>query len=218
MVRLWLEFIALYVALPAALLALRQAEGPFPVLPVLWAAALPAGVYLVVRQGWGRRELIGFAWPSGTGGRLLLRLALAAALLFGGLWLLEPALFLELPRRSPGLWALVMLLYPVLSVYPQGLLYRGLFFARYARLFGGARAQELAAAAAFCLAHLVFANVWAVALTFGGGVLLARTYRATGSLMASNIEHAAYGQLLFTAGWGRYLYHGTLRLLERIPS
>ncbi len=206
----------LYVLLPVALLAVKRLEGSFPVLPVLWLAAYPAARYLVARHGWGARELVGLSLTRRQIMRLLLRLAAAAVVLAGGILLVAPEQFMELPKTNLRLWVLVMVLYPLLSVYPQGILYRGLFYARYACLFRSERGAWLAGAAAFSLAHLVFANVWAVALTFAGGLLINRMYRRTGSLLASDLEHAAYGQLVFTTGWGRFLYHGTLRLLERV--
>ena len=212
--RLWLEFIGLYVALPASLLAVRLFHFTVPVLPILWLAAYPAARYLVTRHGWGAKELVGLSLTRRQSGHLALRVALAAAALTGGILLVAPEQLFELPRRSPQLWALVMVFYPLVSVYPQGILYRGLFFARYARLFGSEWGAWLAGAAVFSLAHLVFANVWAVLLTFAGGLFINRTYRKTGSLMASALEHAAYGQLVFTCGWGRFLYHGTVRLME----
>ena len=218
MVRLWIEFVGLYVALPLALLGLRRAGLSFPVLPVLWLAAYPAARFLVRRRGWGRAELWRLSLTRAQAGRLAVRLAVAAAALTGGILLAAPSRFLELPRRDPGLWALVMALYPVLSVYPQGILYRGLYYARYAALFRGERAQWLAGAAAFSLAHAVFANGWALGLTFLGGLLINRAYRKSGSLMAANLEHAVYGQLVFTCGWGRFLYDGTLRLLGGLSA
>lgn len=213
--RLGIEFVLLYVGLPLALLAARWLGCKVPVLPFLWAAAYPAAVCLVRRYGWGAKELVGFSLTRPQAGHLLLRVAIAAAVLTGGILLVAPEQLFELPRRSPSLWALVMLCYPVLSVFPQGILYRGLFYARYASLFGSERRAWLAGALAFSLAHLVFVNVWAVALTFVGGLFINRTYRKTGSLMASGLEHALYGQIVFTVGWGRFLYHGTVRLLER---
>jgi hypothetical protein len=216
MVRLWCEFIGLYVLLPVALAGVRLACGAFPVLPVLWVAACPAAVYLVRRHGWGRRAWFGLGLSRVQAWQLAARLVLAAALLAGGLLLAAPELLLELPRRNPRLWALVMVAYPVLSVYPQGILYRGLYFARYAVLFGSGRGQVLAGAAVFCLAHLVFANVWALALTLAGGIVFCRTQLRTGSMLAADLEHAVCGQLVFTLGWGRFLYHGVTRLAESV--
>lgn len=214
MSRLGYECGVLYVGLPLLLAVVRLTAGAFPVLPVLWVASLPAAVYLVKREGWGRREFFGCQKSRAQALRLGLRLLAIAAVLSGAILLEAPELFLELPRRSPSLWALVMLLYPPLSVFPQGILYRGLFFVRYAPLFPGERTRRMAGAAAFSLAHLVFLNPWALLLTLAGGVMFTRTYRLTGCLYFSNLEHAVCGQLVFTCGWGRYLYHGITRLAE----
>lgn len=214
----WIEFAALYVGLPVALMAARLSGFSFPVLPLLWAAALPAGLFLVARCGWGRRELLGGGLDRRQAWRLAWRVGVAAAVLSAGAWVVAPEMFLSLPRRNVRLWAMVMAFYPLLSVYPQGILYRGLFHARYAGLLPEGRTRELAAAAVFALAHLAFANVWAVALTLAGGFFIDRTYRKTGSLMASNLEHALYGQIVFTSGWGRFLYHGTARLVEGLAG
>ncbi len=208
------ECVLLYIGLPLLLAGLRLALGSFPVLPVLWAAAGPAVVYLIKNEGWGRREFFGWRVNRAHMLRLGLRLLAAAAVLGGGILLAAPELFLELPRRSPRLWALIMVFYPLLSVFPQGILYRGLFHARYAPLFGSERVRRLAGAAAFSLAHLVFLNPWALLLTLAGGLMFNKTYRSTGSLQAANLEHAVCGQLVFTCGWGRYLYHGITRLVE----
>lgn len=216
--RLWIEFVVLYVALPAALLAARRLGWDVPVLPILWAVAYPAARFLAVRHGWGLKEFAGFSLARPQALHMLLRVAVAAAVLTGGIWVVAPDQLFELPKTNPRLWGLVMVFYPILSVYPQGILYRGLFYARYACLFRSERAAWLASAAAFSLAHLVFANVWAMALTFVGGLFISRTYRKTGSLLASDVEHMLYGQLVFTTGWGRFLYHGTTRLLERTLS
>jgi uncharacterized protein len=130
------------------------------------------------------------------------------------LWLavhrLAPHIEWSLVRQHPGLWALVMVAYPILSVYPQGLLYRAFFFERYAPLFPGRWTMIVASAAAFGFLHLIFGNPLAPALGFLGGLLFAARYAATGSLATSCFEHALYGCWLFTLGLGRYFYHGTL--------
>ena len=218
MLRRWIEFILLFVVLPAALLAVKRLGVSFPVLPVLWVAACAAARFLAARHGWGAKEFLGFSLTRRQAGHLALRLIVAVAALACGILLLAPAQFLELPRSNPHLWALVMVFYPILSVYPQGILYRGLFYARYACLFHTERAAWLAGAVAFSLAHLVFGNVWALVLTLAGGLFMSSTYRRTGSLLASDIEHAVYGQLVFTLGWGRFLYHGTVQLIERLST
>ncbi len=214
MMRFRIEFAGLYLILPAALMAARLSGYVVPVLPLLWVAACPAAVYLVRCRGWCVCELVGSRLDLRQLRGMVMRFAVAAVLLSAGMLLIEPRGFMLLPRCDPRLWALVMIFYPVLSVVPQGILYRALFHTRYAMLFRSERVRDLAATAAFGWAHLVFGNVWAVGLTLLGGFFINRTYRKSGSLLASNIEHAVYGQLAFTTGWGLFLYHGTIRLLE----
>jgi membrane protease YdiL (CAAX protease family) len=103
-------------------------------------------------------------------------------------------------------------LYPVVSVYPQGVLYRAFFLHRYAGLLPATPAGELAllvaSGAAFGFLHIIFRNPLAVVLTFFGGILFAWRYKETESLSVSSFEHALYGCWLFTVGLGQYFYHG----------
>ena len=110
-------------------------------------------------------------------------------------------------RRRPTLWALVMAAYPLLSVYPQGIIYRAFFFDRYRAFFPNAWVMVLMSALAFAYVHVIFRNWLAVGLTAIGGLLFAMRYAQTGSLVVSAFEHALYGCWLFTVGLGRsFLY------------
>jgi uncharacterized protein len=86
----------------------------------------------------------------------------------------------------PVFWAVVMVAYPVASVYPQGVLYRAFFFERYAALFPGKWAMILASAAAFSFLHIIFRNWLAVWLTLAGGLLFAAALR--GDRLAGGFE------------------------------
>jgi len=110
------------------------------------------------------------------------------------------------------LWAAVMILYPVLSVYPQGIIYRSFLMHRYAPILPSGIVLIFVSAAAFAFMHIIFRNPLAVALTFAGGILFAWRYSTTGSLFTSSLEHALYGCWLFTIGLGQYFYHGRIAL------
>src|SRR5690554_5566867 len=127
---------------------------------------------------------------------------------------IEPDWLWHLPRANPRLWLLIMFFYPLLSVYPQGILYRALYYRRYARLFGQGWTARLVGAAAFSFCHVFFLNPLALVLTLVGGWFFCRTYERTRSLPVSNLEHALLGALLFTIGLGRFLYHGTQALFN----
>jgi membrane protease YdiL (CAAX protease family) len=139
--------------------------------------------------------------------KIVVRFILAAILLASYVVVFEPDLLFNFPRYRPGTWAIVMILYPIFSVCPQGLTHRAFLFHRYRQLFKG-WSMIFASAAAFSFMHIVFKNPLALILTFAGGILFAKTYEETDSLIISLIEHALYGNFLFTIGLGKYLYLG----------
>ena len=201
------EFVVLFVALP---LAYRFLPLRIPVLPLLWAVTVYAWWQLLRDPHFDRTAL----WNADAiPDRLKLvfgTFAIVAFLIWIGVRRFAPELEWSFVRRSPGFWVLVMVLYPVLSVYPQGLVYRAFFFERYAGLFPGRWTMILASATMFGFMHIIFRNWVAVALRFAGGLLFAARYAGTGSLAASSFEHALYGCWLFTVGLGQYFYHGTI--------
>lgn len=199
------EAALLFVLLPLRL-ALWPPRGA--IFPLLWVAT----AYCLMRllrdptfpranlwqiDGWRR------VWPG-----VLLRAALAAVLLTAVTCWLAPQRLLAFPRTRPGVYALVMVLYPVLSAYPQGLIYRGFFAQRYRAWFRSETALLLASAAAFSFAHVVLLNWVAPVFTFVGGLLFMHTYLRTRSLVLAAAEHALYGNLAFTLGIGWYFYAG----------
>jgi uncharacterized protein len=119
-----------------------------------------------------------------------------------------PQLLFSLLKRSVLLWALIMVFYPLVSVYPQELLYRAFFFHRYRPVFGTGWPMFIASACAFGFAHVIFGNWIAIALCAIGGLLFALTYRNSGSLLLTCIDHALFGNFLFTIGLGQFFYHG----------
>ena len=201
------ESLFLFLALP---LAYRLSPLRIPALPLLWAAAAYATWQLLRDSHFDRAKLWNAASLASHASLILAIFTLVALLLWLGVRRFDPQLEWSLVRQRPALWMVGMVAYPVLSVYPQGLLYRAFFFQRYAGLFPNRWAMIVASAAAFAFLHIVFSNPLAVALTFGGGLLFAYRYAETGSLAASSFEHALYGCWLFTVGLGQFFYHGTL--------
>lgn len=204
---LLLEFFVLFVGLP---LAYRFAPVRIPALPVLWAVAIYAWIQLMRDTRFHRTQF----WNIGTLPShiaiILTIFAIAAFLIWLGVHLLAPHLEWSFVRRNPAFWAIVMVAYPILSVYPQGIIYRAFFFERYSTIFPSHWAMVIASAAAFAFMHIIFRNPLAVTLTFAGGLLFASRYAETSSLATSSFEHALYGCWLFTVGLGQYFYHGTI--------
>ena len=216
------EFAVLYLGVPVLLrlapeIARRtRLDLYIPIIPVL---VLMAAVVLLcmLRARMIRVDDLGSV--SGVSrrdwARMLGRFVLVAAGLSAALHVYMPQALLQFPRQRTGLWALVMVFYPLVSVMSQGIVYRAFYTLRYASLFPAAL-KTLAGAAVFSFAHLAFANVFALAFTFVGGLFFLNSYRRTGSLLFSNLEHALYGDFIFTIGWGQYFFHaGTLQMLSR---
>jgi membrane protease YdiL (CAAX protease family) len=115
------------------------------------------------------------------------------------------------PRDNPTRWAVVLLLYPLLAALPQEVFFRCFFFHRYRQLFPCPTLMILASALSFSLAHLLYANWIAPLLSFLGGLLFGWRYWQTRSLLAVSIEHALWGNFLFTVGIGWFFYSGAIR-------
>ena len=206
-IELVIEFLLLFVALP---LGYRFSPVRIPALPLLWVVAGYAGCQLLRDPDFNRTQLWNGAGLTARLPSILVIFAVVALALWLAVWRFAPDLQWSFVRQHPAFWAVVMIAYPILSVYPQGLLYRAFFFERYASLFPGKWAMIAASAAAFAFLHIIFRNSLAVALTFCGGLLFAARYAETGSLATSTFEHALYGCWLFTVGLGQFFYHGTI--------
>lgn len=147
---------------------------------------------------------------------MLVRLAVVALILYLFLLLVLPGSLFALPRQHPGLWLAVMLLYPLLSVYPQELIFRTFFLHRYQYICRQPWILLLTNALAFAMAHIIYRNWVAVLLTFFGGFLFARTYQKTRSTLIASMEHSLYGCLIFTIGLGRFFYLGGINSLPAL--
>lgn len=203
------ESLILFVAIP---LAYRFSPWPVPALPCLWIAALYC--YWQLRRDpsfplarlWNPSPLT-HQLPFIAGSFLI-----AATAIWLAVRSFAPGLLFDLVKAHPRLWALIMVFYPVLSVYPQSIIYRSFLMHRYAASFPSRFALILASAVAFSFMHIIFRNPLAIALTFLGGLLFAWRYEVTASLFTSSFEHALYGCWLFTIGLGDYFYHGRMRV------
>lgn len=203
---LLIELLLLFVAVPVALFLLPPL---LPPMPLLWGLAIYCTIALRRDTQFDRSQLWRHA-PLAASLPSILALFLPSALLLTFLvWKFMPAALFTLVRHRPVLWAFIMVLYPVLSVYPQGLVYRVFVMHRY-RSLAPSRKKEMAlilvSAVCFAMMHLVFRNWVAIALTFPGGLLFAWRQQRTRSLLTSTVEHAIYGGYLFSVGLGLYFY------------
>lgn len=198
------ELLGVFVLLP---LAVREGLIPLPRLVIL--GAVSAGAVAALRRdpafapGWLWAGPLRGAWRG-----LLLRAGVAALVITALVLWLDPARLLATPRERPGLWLAGLVLYPLLSAWPQEVLYRLFFFRRYSVLFGQGAALVVASGLAFALLHLVYPNLVAPLLSLPAGLVLAWRFRRAGALGPVWLEHTLYGLLLFTLGLGNYFFDG----------
>jgi hypothetical protein len=213
--RTWLaiECVILFGGLPIGL-TLLQLRGGFPFFPILLLfVAITLIITLRDPDLSLRPPSIPVALPQ-----FCLRIAGVAAVLFIAAAVFTPDRFLYLPRERPGLWLLILLLYPLLSVAPQEFLYRTFFMQRYVPLFGHGIGMFWANALLFGWGHVFFLNPVAPVLSLLGGMLLTRTWQKTGSFTWVCIEHALYGQLVFTSGLGRWFHVGSIQAIQTMSG
>lgn len=204
--RLWAEFAALFLGVPVVMLVFF---GSYPLFPVLLALALVAAGLLAATPGFSFAELLK--------GPVLgeWKLILGFALVVGGLCVaiaaqLRPEGMFWLPLERPGLWLMIMVLYPIASAAPQELIFRPLFFRRYGGLFATNRQAVTANAAIFGVGHLFYMNPLTILMSAGAGAVFALAYMRRGSFLLAVVLHAIAGQMVFTSGLGIYFYHGAV--------
>lgn len=204
--RLWAEFALLFGGVPLVMLL---TFGLFPFFPLLLALTGCAAVLLSITPGFRWRELV-----SGGLAAHWRTIALFGALCLGfatlTVWALRPWALYAMPFERTGLWLAIMLFYPFLSAAPQELIFRVLFFRRYAPLFHDPRLALAMNALCFGYGHLFYQNWVAITLSFGAGAAIGWAYWRTGSFPLAWALHAVAGMILFTSGLGVYFYHGAV--------
>ena len=205
----WLEFTLIFILLPILGFSLRHhlANWLFPALIILMGVC---GMLLLSDPHFKRFRLTSLGQFSAVKKRLFSFFFLGA--LFSGMFygIIHQENWFSLPRNSFNDWLLLLLLYPVLSVIPQELIFRTYFFHRYKHIMPNKGVRIIVSATVFALAHIVYANLIAVGLAFLGGLLFSYTYAQSRSTFVCVIEHSLWGIWMFTLGVGSYLDSGAL--------
>jgi hypothetical protein len=204
MFKMLLELLLFMVAAPSILILL-PARALF--IPVLWfSSAIILWHFKSQQIPW--KEI--WRWSAVSRSelqRIFIRFIPIAILVTLGTQIFHPELILTFYRLHFLLWLIVMILYPLVSVVPQEIICRAFMYSKYKDVVGGTLGWVLASALLFGTAHIFLGNPVAPVMSFIGGILFANTYARTRSLALVSIEHALYGDMLFTVGLGQYFYH-----------
>jgi uncharacterized protein len=207
--RLWLgaEWFTLFAVFPT-LIALKLI--PLHILLILIIAATFCLALLILDPAFDRKQLWNVRGAARGVHRIVITFVVLGILMALGVAMMTPDRLLYLVRERPELWAMIMIGYPIFSVYPQEVIFRTFMFHRYRRLFTDPRIMVLMSGLAFGYAHIFFENQIAVIMTIIGGLLFAWTYEKTRSTFAVWLEHGLYGCFIFTIGLGIYFFSGAI--------
>lgn len=203
----WLELVTLFAVMPViTVFVIDDPETWLMPLLVFWGGVC---LYLLLQD------------PSFKRFRLWHTQAFSAHLKACFLWFLPAALFISvlffylrrdlwfmLPSHNTELWLVTLLIYPIISVLPQELIFRTYFFHRYKQIIPGKHYRLGLSAASFALAHAIYGNWIAVVVSLVGGLLFGYRYIQTRSTLIVVLEHSIWGMYLFTLGVGVFFLSG----------
>jgi hypothetical protein len=204
----WGELALLYGAAPYAVDRAVHHDG-IPVFIALLPVLAIVVMFLILDRTFSLRREFSRGFSLGQLGSILAVFAVGGGIVVSYVATYHASLFLEFPRNRPDVYLRIMLLYPLMSVLVQELVYRTFFFHRYGVLFG--RAWWLAIilnGVLFGFGHIVIRDPFAIYGSMGLGLLLAWRYAMTRSFWAVFLEHTLWGWLVFTVGLGRYFFTG----------
>lgn len=199
----WCEYLILFWLFPISLFIYREHLG-YVLMPLVITVAGTCS-YLLFKKGvlqhqWRQIKSTQLKHIKAIG-QLFVLLAIPVAILIG---ILIPEKLFDLPINATQTWILVLLLYPVISVIPQELIFRSYFFHRYRKLFKSDYSRWFLSSFSFGLAHLLYANWIAVVMSFFGGLLFGYRFIASKNIAVVVIEHSLWGTFIFTSGLGSY--------------
>lgn len=204
------EMVVLFFVLPASVWMGGWLDaGSKWVIPSAIGFGLLAALYLAKQPSFDIRH----RWVGNPHSirPVLMRFAISGSLLLITTAIFLPDKLFSFPRTNPRFWLLVMCAYPVVSVLGQEVIYRAFFFRRYRPIFLDDRPLIFVSALAFGMVHILFGQWQSVVLSTIGGIYFAHTYVRTRSVRTACLEHALYGDLVFTIGLQEFFYSGAAK-------
>jgi len=108
-------------------------------------------------------------------------------------------------RERPILMIVISIFYPLVSAFPQEVIYRTFYFERYKDILN-TNQLLISNMIVFSFLHVIYNNLPAIILTFLSGLIFTYNYHRRRSLMLITIEHSILGLIVFITGMGRYFY------------
>ena len=197
----WFELVILYVGVPFVLAVFLP---PRALYPVLGSGAIVGIILLHFTRGFRWRELIGPVRVLPALGLGLFTFVVASALC----WLILPERLWYILIHAPHVMIGIAVLYPLVQVVPQELVYRALFFERYGHLFGSEKQAVFVNAGLFSFGHLMYWHPIVWIATFIGSFLFSYAYLKPRGFVQACVLHGIAGVAIFASGLGWLFYSG----------
>ena len=193
------ELIILFIVIPV--LYLFDAIPVHKVIPLIALLVYCSGVLLIKKPVNANRFSIKANWKI----ILVMFIAISVTVyLFIYLLYVSEGLFADLPENRKLLYMILM--YPLLSAFPQEVIFREFFFFRYGAIFRNPVWMLVVNMLLFSFAHIYFASSIVTTFTLAAGAIFAITYMQTRSLLVVSIQHSLYGLMILSSGLGEYFY------------
>ncbi|MGK7397702.1 MAG: CPBP family intramembrane glutamic endopeptidase [Candidatus Cyclobacteriaceae bacterium M3_2C_046] len=196
---LWPEFIIVFIALP-----LIQKFKLIEIRPVfiLVGIALLFAFVLIKDKSFPNRRF--YQWGTLDWKKHVIWFLAVTMLVSLFIYFFRHRLFLEFPMEKTQKYLLALVLYPVLSVIPQEIIFRAYYYHRYKSITNNKMVAILINSLAFGFLHIIYDNWLAPVGAFLISFIFSLTYLKTRSLPVVVIEHYFYGIMIFTIGLGHY--------------
>ena len=195
------ELIVLFVGVPFVLAVCLPPRALYPVLAV---SAVVGIIMLHFTRGFRWRELFGaFRWSE------ILALGVATFLASSFFcWLILPERLWFLLIQAPQVMLWIAIVYQIVQVVPQELIYRALFFGRYGNMFSSRKQAIFVNALLFTFGHLMYWHPIVFIASFFGSVIFSNAYFRPRGFMQACALHGIAGNAIFASGLGWLFYSG----------
>ena len=199
----WFEYFSLFWLIPVLLYVFREQTAPL-IIPFIVLVALLCSCILwrdeKLQKQWQRaknmkRKHLRPLWQT---------FAILGLLIAAFTYIYTPDTFLDFPLNHTISWLAIIVVYPLLSVIPQEVIFRIYFFHRFKNLFASKLSCAWLSSISFGFAHLIYGNWIAVVFSFFGGLIFSYRFIQTKSIAVVMIEHTMWGLFLFTIGLGSF--------------
>lgn len=199
----WAELLIIFIGFPLVISVYNLQR------PILYSILTAVCIYIILRnlhvidwQAFWHIPRNRAIWLNMAGRTLILLLFSVIAM-----FVLPNRGWFLLPQYNMGLWLAVMILYPVISVLPQEIIWRFHLLENTKNIMPNRNIRIIVSALLFGWVHIIFGTVFAVIATIYLGLQLAYAYyQGHKSFWVVWVEHSLAGQIAFTIGLGVYFY------------